>query len=109
MPLVPHLFAASGAVLLVIGGVDLSLRAAIAGCVLLVAAYAVHRRSAAFWWIACLFLALCFVQALRDIWRGPRTPLAVMCSILAMLVTAVISSWWSRQKPYFMARERHGA
>lgn len=109
MPLAPHLLAAAGAVLLVIAGADLSLRAAIVGSVLLVAAYAVHRRSGAFWWIACLFLALCFVQALRDIWRGPQTPLAVMCSVLAMLVTAVIASWWSRQKPYFMPRERHGA
>ena len=107
MPLLRHLLAATGATLLVIAVVDLSLRAAVAGAVLLAAAYAVHRRVPAFWWVACLFLVVCFVQAVRDVFRGPQTPLAIMCSILAILFTALIASWWSRQKQYFGATHRN--
>ena len=108
MPLVQYLLAAAGVVLVVIAAVDLSLRALIVGFVLLAAAYAVHRRTPAFWWIACLFLAVCFIQAFRDIFRGPQTSLAIMCSVLAMLFTALIASWWSRQKQFFSSRQRNG-
>ena len=107
MPLVRYLLAAAGATLLVIAAVDLSLRAAVVGSVLFAAAYAVHCRMPAFWWIACLFLVVCFVQAVRDVFRGPQTPLAIMCSVLAMLFTALIASWWSRQKHYFSVRQRN--
>ena len=103
----PYLLAAAGSVLLMIAAVDLSLRALIVGAVLLAAAYAVRRRIAAFWWIACLFLVVCFVQAFRDVFRGPQTPLAIMCSVLAMLCTALVASWWSRQKEFFSDRQRN--
>lgn len=107
--MLPYLLATAGAVLLVIAAVDLSLRAVIVGVILLGAAYAVHRRTPAFWWIACLFLLVCFVQAFRDIFRGPQTPLAIMCSVLGMLCTALIASWWSRQKHFFSERPRNEA
>ena len=107
MPLLRYLFITAGATLLVIAAIDLSLRAGVVGSVLLAAAYAVHRRMPGFWWVACLFLVVCFVQAVRDVLRGPHTPLAIMCSVLAMLFTALIASWWSRQKQYFSATQRN--
>lgn len=101
MTLIGYALACAGGLLSVIAVLDGSWRAAGIAVVLFASAYAVQRRLALFWWIGCLFLLVCFGQAARDIFRGPRTPLAVMCSVLAMLCTLWISSWWSRQRHHF--------
>ena len=107
MRLLAPLLTAAGAVLATITVVDLSWRAAAAALVLFAAAFAVHRRLPMFWWLGALFLLVCFVQAIADIFRGPQTPLAIMCSVLTMLLTALIASWWSRQRKHFSRRRRH--
>lgn len=88
--------------LVVIGAVDLSLRAALSGVAVLAAAYGVHRRLALVWWVGCLVLAFCFVRSIGDVLRGPQTPLAMMCSVLAVAFTALAASWWWRQKIQFV-------
>ena len=92
--------------LVVIAALDLSLHAGVVAVMLLAAAYAVHHRFAAVWGIGCVLLAIAFLQAMRDAITGPRTPLAIMCSVLAMLCTALIGSWWWRQRSHFFARRR---
>ena len=104
MPLILYLLASGGLVLLVIAAIELSLRTALVGLVLLVAACAVRWRVPAFWWIACLFLVTCFAEGVRDIFRGPQTPLAIISSLLAVLLTALAASWWWRQRHHFHKR-----
>jgi hypothetical protein len=102
--LVRSLLLVSGGALLIIGVIDLSMRATLIGFGLIMAAWAAHRRSRALWWIVSGALA-CFLGAsLREFFSGPRTPFAYMCSTLGTLLIALISSWWLRQKPRFSER-----
>jgi hypothetical protein len=89
---------------LVIAGVDRSLRAMTAALLLATAAYAIHRRFVAFWWLGCALLAWAFVESLRDAFRGPGTPLAIMSTLLGMLLAALLLSVWIRQRHYFVTR-----
>ena len=90
--------------LLIISIIELSARAMISSVILLAATFAIHRRLPAFWWIALAALALAVASSLREFFRGQQTPLAFMCSMLGVLITALIGSWWWRQKGHFTRR-----
>ena len=96
-------FVAAGAVLIV-GIIDFSTYALIISVFLFAASFAIHRRVSAFWWIASAALAVALLSSLREFFRGPHTPLAFMCSLLGLLITALIASWWWRQRAYFTRR-----
>ena len=102
--LVRNLLLVIGGALLVIGIIDLSTRAVIIGLVLMMGAWAAHRRSRALWWIVSTALAVAFGSSLREFFRGPQTPFAFMCALLGTLIVALISSWWLRQKAHFGER-----
>ena len=99
--LVRNLLLVIGGALLVIGIIDVSPRGLAIGAAFLAAAWAAHRRSRAFWWIASGVLAFSLCASLREFFRGPQTPLAYTCSTLSTLLLGLISSWWFRQKVRF--------
>jgi hypothetical protein len=92
-----------GTALSIIGIVDLSARALITGVTLMAAAWAVHRRGRAAWWIISAALGVAFGASLLQFFHGPRSPVAFMCSLLGTLTILLISSWWWRQKAHFRA------
>ena len=94
----------AAAALLIIGVLDFSAKALISSVILFAATFAIHRRVSAFWWIASAALAVALLSSLRDFFRGPQTSLAFMCSLLGLLITALIASWWWRQRAHFTRR-----
>jgi lysylphosphatidylglycerol synthetase-like protein (DUF2156 family) len=98
---VRNVFLALGLAVSIIGIIDFLPRALIVGLALLAAAYAIQRRSPAFWWVAAAVLVIAFCASLREFFRGPQTPLPFMCSVLSTIAIALISSVWLRQKAQF--------
>jgi hypothetical protein len=109
MRLLKYLLAALAIVLLIIAAVDLSARAFAAAFLAALASYAVRRRLVAFWWLVCALLAFSFYRSARGVFRTPQTSLAVMCALIALLLTALIASWWWRQRSYFTRRDEQVA
>ena len=107
MSFLKHALGVGGAALLAIALLDGSVRAAIAGVLLAAAAFALQMRLILFWWAGIALLALFFLQALWDCFRGP-TPLAIMSSMLSVLTVMLLGLWWSRQRQYFSATAKRG-
>ena len=94
----------AGGALLIIGIIDVSARAIISSVILFAAVLLIHRRLVVFWWIASAALALSLGASLREFFRGPQTPLSFMSALLGTLITALIASWWWRQRAHFTRR-----
>ena len=102
---VKYILSSFAMALLVIAGVDHSLRAMIAALALTAAAYAIHRKFITFWWFGCALLIWSFAQSVYDAFRGPGTHMAIMSSVIGMLLAALLFSVWIRQRHYFVTRE----
>ena len=102
MSLLKHALGVAGAALLAIAALDVSMRAALAGVLLLASSFAVHRRLVLVWWAGIALLAASFGHALWECLRGP-TPLAVMSSLLTVFTALLVASWWGKQRQYFSA------
>src|SRR4051794_18405428 len=101
MRVVRDLFLAVAVLLLVVGMADRSVRALSAVCICGATAYGIQRRLIAVWWAGCALLLWSAVDALLGALRGPGTRIAVMSSVLAIFVSALLLSVWLRQRPYF--------
>ena len=102
--LVQNLLLVAATSLLVIGCIDLSARPLIASLVMGAAAYSMHRRLAAFWWIVCGLLVISFGTSIREFFRAAHAPMLFMCSTVSTLTIALIASWWWRQRDHFDRR-----
>jgi hypothetical protein len=95
---------AIGISLLIVGIIDSSISAAIVAIASATSAYAIHRRFHAFWWIAAALVAITLCRSLEGFWRGPRTPLAMICAMLKTSTITLLASWWWRQRSKFRPR-----
>jgi hypothetical protein len=102
--LVQNLLVVAASSLLVIGSIDLSARAVILSLAMGVAAYSMHLRLAAFWWIVCGLLVISFGTSIREFFRAAHAPMLFMCSMLSTLTIVLIASWWWRQRDHFDRR-----
>lgn len=106
MKFVGDIAAGAAAALLVASAADRSWRGFISVVVATGIAVAIYQRRVAIWWLGCGWLVLSLGVAIRDSLHGPRTAMGFACSLIAILTTALLLSWWSRQRSYFQASAR---
>ncbi|MFL6514934.1 MAG: hypothetical protein ACJ8M1_07915 [Chthoniobacterales bacterium] len=94
---------ATSAFLLVVSIIDISLRAFVVSLIFGSAAYGIHRRFIAVWWLGLALLLWSASDSALDAFRGPRTHIAIMCSVLGVFVSALLLSVWFRQRSYFQS------
>lgn len=99
--LVQNLLVVAATSLLIIGCIDLSARVLCAALLIWAAAYAMHRRLRAFWWIVAGLFVCSFGVSMRECFREPDAPMLFMCPLLSTLTIALVASWWWRQREQF--------
>lgn len=96
--------AAIAMLLVVVTVADSSMRALVAAVLFATAAYGVHRRFLVVWWLGLGLLLWSAVDSVIDLFCGPGTHVAIMCSLVSILLSALLLSVWLRQHSYF---QRH--
>ena len=94
---------AAAVLVLGISVIEGSARAGIASVLFAGAAYGMHRRLLVVWWLGIAVLVWSGVDSILGFFRGPRTDIAIMCSLMATLLSALLVSVWFRQRSYFQS------